>query len=289
MINLLITGSNGQLGSELLSLKGKFSNFNFFLTDIDDLNIVNYSEVEKYVTTNKIDVIINCAAYTNVDKAEEEPDSADEINSLAVKNIAEIVKKFQLKLIHISTDYVFDGNSSKPYSEDDETNPQSVYGATKLKGETALLEINPGNSLIIRTAWLYSSFGNNFVKTMLKLSADKQRISVVADQIGSPTYANDLANAILQIIPSIKNKDVQVYHYANKGTCSWFQFAEEIMKLSKNSCVVEPITSKMFNAKAKRPNLSLLNTEKFQKTFQIHIPDWKESLGKCLLKLKVRS
>ncbi len=285
MIDVLITGSDGQLGSELISLESRFSNFNFFLTNKRNLNIVNYSEVEKYVLKNKIDVIINCAAYTNVDKAEDEPDSADEINSLAVKNLAEIAKKFQLKLIHISTDYVFDGNSSISYIEKDIPNPQSVYGSTKRKGECSLLEINPSNSLIIRTSWLYSKFGNNFVKTIMKLSAEKNSISVVSDQIGSPTYANDLAKAILQIIPSIKNKNVQLYHYANKGTCSWFQFAEEIIRLSKHRCIVEPVTSKKFNAKAKRPNFSLLNTEKFQKTFKMNIPDWKESLEKCILRL----
>lgn len=289
MIDVLITGADGQLGSELISLKNRFSNFNFFLTDINNLNIINYSEVEKYVVNNKIDVIINCAAYTNVDNAEDEPDIANDINSLAVKNLAEIVKKFQLKLIHISTDYVFDGNSSIPYKEEDKSNPQSVYGFTKLKGERALLEINPSNSLIIRTSWLYSTFGNNFVKTMLKLSAKKNSISVVSDQIGSPTYANDLAKAILQIIPLIKNKDVQIYHYANNGKCSWFQFAQEIMKLSKHKGIVEPISSKKFDAKAKRPNFSLLNTEKFQKTFHINIPDWKKSLENCILKLKIKS
>lgn len=288
MIDVLITGADGQLGSELVSLKGKFSNFNFLLTDISNLNIVNYSEVEKYVVNNKIDVIINCAAYTNVDKAEDEPDNANEINSFAVKNLAVIAKKFQLKLIHISTDYVFDGNSALPYKEEDRSNPQSVYGFTKLKGERALSEINPDNSIIIRTSWLYSAFGNNFVKTILKLSEKKTNISIVSDQIGSPTYANDLAKAILQIIPSIENKDVQIYHYANNGKCSWFQFAEEIMKLSKHECIVEPISSKKFDAKAKRPNFSLLNTEKFQKTFHINIPDWKESLENCILKLKVK-
>ncbi len=286
MINLLITGSNGQLGAELKSLESKLSSFNFFLTDISELNIVNFSEVEKFIVRHKIDVIINCAAYTNVDLAEDEPKMANEINYLAVKNLAEITKKFQLKLIHISTDYVFDGNSSIPYIEKDKTNPQSVYGVTKLKGEKALLEINPSNSLIMRTSWLYSIYGNNFVKTMLELSANKNSISVVSDQIGSPTYANDLANVILQIIPVIKDKDVQIFHYANRGECSWYELAKEIVNLSKHKCLVEPITTKIFNSKAKRPNFSLLNTEKFQKTFQIDIPNWKESLGKCILRLK---
>lgn len=286
MSNLLITGSNGQLGSELISLETRFSNFNFFLADIEELNIVNFSEVEEYIFTNKIDVIINCAAYTNVDLAEDDPENANEINYLAVKNLAEITKKFQLKLIHISTDYVFDGNSSVPYKENDKTNPQSVYGLTKLKGERALFEINPSNSMIIRTSWLYSIYGNNFVKMVLELSANRNSISVVSDQIGSPTYANDLANVILKIIPLIKGKDLKMYHYANKGKCSWFELAKEIVDLSKHTCIIEPITTKKFNSKAKRPNFSLLNTEKFQKTFQIDIPNWKESLEKCVLRLK---
>ena len=229
---------------------------------------------------------MNCAAYTDVNKAEEEFASADEVNHLAVKNLGLIAKKHQLKLIHISTDYVFDGNSSIPYKESDSTNPQNAYGISKLNGEKALLEINPGNSMIIRTSWLYSEFGNNFVKTMLRLSAEKEQISVVSDQIGSPTYAKDLALAILQIIPEINNNATQIYHYANKGTCSWFQFASAIIELAQQNCEVLPIPSSAFKTKAKRPKYSLLDTDKIQHTFNLEIPNWEDSLRECVLKLK---
>jgi len=206
MIRLLITGSKGQLGLELANLKHHFADYNFFFADKNELDVSNFEAVSNFISKNKIDVIVNCAAYTNVDKAEDEPDLANQMNHLAVKNLAEIAKKNNLKLIHISTDYVFDGTSSIPYSEKDATNPQNVYGSSKLKGEQAIIQINPGNSIIIRTSWLYSIFGHNFVKTILKLSSEKERISVVSDQIGSPTNAMDLADTILRIIPSIKNK-----------------------------------------------------------------------------------
>ena len=286
MGNLLITGSKGQLGLELARLESDFSNHTFFLTDKSSLDITNFEAVESFVLKNKITAIINCAAYTNVDKAEDEPKLANEINYLAVKNLAEIAKKNSLKFIHISTDYVFDGSSKTPYIEEDITNPQNIYGTTKLKGENALLAVNPNNSVIIRTSWLYSIFGNNFVKTMLKLTKEKEKISVVSDQIGSPTNAKDLAKAILQVVPLIKNEGVQIYHYANKGECSWFQFAEEIVRLSKIECDVEPISSVKFSAKAKRPNFSLLNTEKIQQTFDLEIPHWKDSLKECIERLK---
>ena len=286
MIKILVTGSKGQLGSALLKLGNNFTDYNFCFTDINDLDLVNFSEVEKYVITQHIDVIINCAAYTNVEKAEGELSIANDINHLAVENLAQIAKKFHLKIIHISTDYVFDGNSSEPYTETDIPNPKSVYGLTKLKGERALLKINPKNSIIIRTSWLYSIYGHNFVKTILKLAGEKERISVVSDQIGSPTYANDLAQAILQLVPLLKNKTVQIYHFANKGACSWFQFAEEIIKLSKNTCEVEPITSEKFETKVNRPRFSLLNTENIETAFQLKIPYWKDSLKRCLLEVK---
>ena len=282
MINILVTGSNGQLGSSILSLENNFSDYNLLFTDIDDLDLLNFSDVENYIVKNKIEVIINCAAYTNVDKAEDELGIADEINNLAVENLARLAKKFRMKLIHISTDYVFDGNAEKPYFEKDKPNPQSIYGLTKMKGEKAMMCINPVNSLIIRTSWLYSKYGHNFVKTILELSKEKEKISVVSDQIGSPTYANDLAQAILQLIPSLKNKGVQIYHYANKGKCSWFDFAKEIVNLSNNKCLVEAIPSERFETKTKRPKFSLLNTEKIETVFQIEIPYWKDSLKNCL-------
>ena len=286
MSNLLVTGSKGQLGLELASLESNFLNYTFFFTDKSLLNITNFNEVEKFVLNNEIAIIINCAAYTNVDLAEDEADLANEINHLAVQNLAKIAKKHCVKLIHISTDYVFDGVSKTPYLENSVTNPQNVYGVSKLKGEKAMLALNPANSIVVRTSWLYSRFGNNFVKTILKLSKEKDNISVVSDQIGSPTNAHDLAKTILQIIPFLKSEGVELYHYANKGECSWFQFAEEIIKLSKNNCLVEPIPASEFNSKAKRPNFSLLNTEKIEQKFKLKIPHWKVSLKKCVEQLK---
>ena len=289
MNNLLITGSKGQLGLALKSFKHNFSNDTFFFTDKSNLDITNFEEVSRFVSANNITVIINCAAYTNVDNAEDEPNLATKINSDAVQNLAEIAKEKAIKIIHISTDYVFDGTSEIPYVETSKTNPQNVYGVSKLRGEQALLKVNPDNSIIIRTSWLYSNVGNNFVKTMLKLSQEKESISVVSDQIGSPTNVYDLAKAILQIIPLLKSNGVQVYHYANRSNCSWFQFAKEIVKLSKNKCVVLPISSKKFNSKAKRPKFSLLNTAKIQKVFSLEIPTWEISLKNCLERMDITS
>ncbi|MDO9595382.1 MAG: dTDP-4-dehydrorhamnose reductase [Lutibacter sp.] len=288
MIKVLVTGANGQLGLELAVLEHKFPNLNLFFTDKNTLNIVDFEAMESYISTNKIDVIVNCAAYTQVDKAEDELKIADEVNHLAVKNLGLIAKKHQLKLIHISTDYVFDGNSSIPYAETDAANPQNAYGISKLNGEKALLKIDPKNSMIIRTSWLYSEFGSNFVKTMLRLSAEKEQIKVVSDQIGSPTYARDLAAVILKIIPAISNEGIQIYHYANKGECSWFQFAEAIMKIAQRNCLILPITSADFKTKAKRPKYSLLNTDRIQHTFNLEIPNWEDALRECVLKLEVK-
>ena len=285
MSNILVTGSKGQLGLELASLESNFQNHTFFFTDKSNLDITNFEVVSTFVSKNNIAIVINCAAYTNVDKAEEEPILAAEINHLAVKNLAKIATKQQLKLIHISTDYVFDGDSKIPYTETSETNPQNSYGSSKLKGEQALLSINPSNSVIIRTAWLYSNYGKNFVKTILRISEEKETISVVSDQIGSPTNAHDLASVILQMIPFVKSNGVQIYHYANTGACSWFQFAEEIVKLAKHNAKVLPITSEAFKTPTKRPKFSLLNTAKIQEVFQLTIPHWKESLQQAIKKL----
>ncbi|MDP3358332.1 MAG: dTDP-4-dehydrorhamnose reductase [Lutibacter sp.] len=285
MIKVLVTGANGQLGLELAVLEHKFPNLNLFFTDKNILNIVDFEAMESYISTNKIDVIVNCAAYTQVDKAEDVPKIADEVNHLAVKNLGLIAKKHHIKLIHISTDYVFDGNSGIPYAETDATIPQNAYGISKLNGEKELLKIDPKNSIIIRTSWLYSEFGSNFVKTMLRLSAEKEQIKVVSDQIGSPTYARDLAAVILKIIPAINNEGLQIYHYANKGQCSWFQFAEAIMKIAQRNCLILPITSAEFKTKAKRPKYSLLNTDKIQNTFNLEIPNWEDALRECILKV----
>lgn len=287
-MNILITGSKGQLGLELISLEHKFPDINLFGTDKSMLNIADFGDMEHYVSKNKISAIVNCAAYTDVNKAEDEIEKADDVNHLAVRNLGLIAKKHNIKLLHLSTDYVFDGNSSIPYKESDATNPQNAYGISKLNGEKALLEINPKNSLIIRTSWLYSEFGNNFVKSMLKLSKEKDSITVVSDQIGSPTYAKDLALAILQIIPAINSDNLQIYHYANKGQCSWFEFASAIMKIAQQNCEILPIPSSAYKTKAKRPKYSLLDTEKIQHTFNLEIPNWEDALRECVLKLEVK-
>lgn len=284
MINILITGSNGQLGTTLQNIAHNFSNYTCFFTDKTELDITKVDAIETFVTTNNIKAIINCAAYTAVDKAEDELDLATEINYLAVENLASISKKYAIKLIHISTDYVFEGTSEKPYLETDITNPTNNYGLTKLKGEAILQKINPENSVIIRTSWLYSLHGTNFVKTMLKLFQNNDSVKVVSDQIGSPTNATDLANLLFTILPKINCKNVEIYHYSNTGSCSWFQFAQEIAKLTNSNCNIVPILSKDFNSKVIRPKYSLLNTDKVQQTFHIEMLSWQNSLKQCLIK-----
>ena len=246
------------------------------------MDIANESEIKDFVNNKKIKIIINCAAYTAVDKAEEDSVNANLINHLAVKNLATIAKENNIKLIHISTDYVFDGKNYKPYNEDDFTNPQSVYGKTKLDGENAIKEINPKNSIIIRTSWVYSSFGNNFVKTMLRLGEQKDELGVIFDQIGTPTYAKDLAKTIFDILPKINNDVVEIYHYSSDGAISWYDFAKEIMKMTKLDCQINPIETKDYPTPAKRPHYSLLNKSKIKQEFDILIPYWKDSLKECL-------
>ncbi len=287
MLNILVTGSKGQLGSEIESLFIDCP-YNFIFTDKDELDISNQKVINSFIKKHDIDVIINCAAYTAVDRAEEEQALADKINHQAVNYLAQASKENNIKLIHISTDYVFDGTNFKPYIEIDNTNPQSVYGQTKLDGEKALQAINPKNSIIIRTSWLYSSFGNNFVKTMLKLGKEKETLGVIFDQVGTPTYANDLAKAILDIIPKLNNEKVEVYHYSNEGVLSWYDFAKEIMKMAKIECQINPIETKNYPTPALRPHYSLLNKGKIKKEFNINIPFWKDSLDKCLRILEER-
>jgi len=281
MLNILVTGSNGQLGSEL-ELLSKKQKDKFFFRDRETLDITNEDALRKFVEINNINIIVNCAAYTAVDKAQSDEDNADAINHQAVKFLAQISKEKNIKLIHISTDYVFDGTNHKPYKEDDATSPKSVYGKTKLAGEKALQVINPKNSIIIRTSWVYSSFGANFVKTMLTLSKDKDELSVVYDQVGTPTYARDLAKAILEIVPKVENKNVEIYHYSNEGVLSWYDFAKEIMKMAKRKCSIHPIESFEYPTPAPRPHFSILNKSKIKKDFNIKIPFYKDSLDECL-------
>jgi len=282
MLNILVTGGNGQLGSELKEIAPNYQDYNFFFTDVKDLDITNHGAVAFFIESNKINVIINCAAYTAVDKAESEPELADAINHLAVANFSEIAKKNNIKLVHISTDYVFDGTNKKPYKEIDVPNPQSVYGQTKLGVELAMQKINPVNSIIIRTSWVYSRFRNNFVKTMIRLAEIRDEISVVADQIGSPTNAADLAQVIISILPNIKNETVEIYHYTNEGNCSWFDFANEIFSLCNTDVFVKPIKTENYLTVAIRPKYSILDFDKICKTFKISQIDWRISLKNCL-------
>lgn len=291
--NVLVTGASGQLGSELRylfeinqggecpeELKAKL---NLVFVTRKELDIQNHDAVSDFCKKHKINVIVNCAAYTAVDKAESESVLADAINHLAVKNLAHVAKNQNIALIHISTDYVFDGTSHKPYKETDKTNPQSVYGKTKLDGELAMQSINPSNSIIIRTSWVYSEFGKNFVKTMLRLGQERNELNVVCDQIGSPTNARDLAKAILHIIPQLNSTDVEIYHYSNAGVCSWHDFAKAIFKIKNIDCKVNPIPSEAYPTPAERPYNSALNKFKIKDVYHVDIQDWLEALCHCLM------
>ena len=280
MTNILVTGSNGQLGSEILEISSQYDNYKFQFTDISTLDITDYLAVDKFVKKYNIKVIINCAAYTAVEKAESEPEIADLINHLAVANFAKVSKKYKIKLIHISTDYVFDGKRTESYSEDCITNPESVYGKTKLDGELAIQKTNPKNSVIIRTSWLYSGFGNNFVKTMLELSKQKSEIDIVSDQIGTPTYARDLAVFIIENIPKITNEKTEIFHFSNGGKCSWYDFAKAIFEITKKKVKLNPVDSSEYSTVANRPNFSVLNKTKIKNEFKIQIPHWRNSLKK---------
>ena len=239
-MNILVTGSNGQVGSEIRELSSDYS-YNFFFTDRNNIDITCKDSIKDFCQANNINVIVNCAAYTAVDKAETDIENADLGNRKAVKKLSIVSKDLDIKLIHISTDYVFDGKNFKPYCEEFQTNPQSIYGKTKLDGENEMRDINPKNSIIIRTSWIYSYYGNNFVKTMLRLGKEKESLGVIFDQVGTPTYAKDLAKAILDIIPQINNDKVEIYNYSYEGVLSWYDFAKEIIKMAKLNCKINPI------------------------------------------------
>ena len=293
-MKILVTGKNGQLGrsiQKLVNTDTKIDNnqsFNeFIFIGRGELDLTSESSTNHYFNSNdKFDIIINCAAYTAVDKAEEEQDLANQINHLAVKQLAQIAKNQQAKLIHISTDYVFDGESNKSYTEADETNPINVYGKTKLAGEKALQAIMLTNAIIIRTSWVYSEYGNNFVKTMLNLGKERDELNVVSDQIGSPTYATDLAETILKIIDNknYQNKEqlTEIYHYSNEGEIGWYDFAKEIFKLAKIDCKVCPITTEQYPTPAKRPKSTFMDKGKIVEKFSIKTPYWKETLCSCI-------
>lgn len=284
-MKILVTGSNGQLGSEIRQLVGSSAN-DYIFTDVSELDITDRNSVLETVRDKEIDVIINCAAYTAVDKAEDDEATADRINHTAVKNLAEAAFANNALLVHVSTDYVFGGTKNLPFSEDDDVNPLGVYGRTKLAGEKAVKE-SGCHFVIIRTAWLYSSFGNNFVKTMLRLTSEKENIKVVYDQVGTPTYAGDLADAIFKLVENSSfTGNEGIYHYTNEGVCSWFDFAKEIAELAGHTkCRIDPCRSEEFPSKVKRPAYSVLDKAKFRNTFNITIPYWKDSLKKCLKKM----
>lgn len=280
-MTILVTGCNGQLGSALRLASGE-SRHRYRFTDTEELDITSAEAIEKFFSKEKVDVVINCAAYTAVDLAEEQEDIADKINHKAVALLAKACAQHDATLIHISTDYIFSGSATEPISEESEPAPLNAYGRTKLAGENAVVT-SGCRYIIVRTSWLYSEFGKNFVKTMRNLTATRPEVRVVADQFGTPTYAGDLAAAIVQIIESGQHCKCGVFNYSNRGECSWYDFAVEIARQSgNNECKITPCTTADYPTKAVRPRYSVLNKSKFVATFGIEIPAWKKSLAKCI-------
>lgn len=281
MPKILVIGASGQLASELIFLKKNYPKFEFRFTPQLETDISNINAVKDIFEKVQPNFIINCAAYTAVDKAESDSERAYAINEQGAKNLAEVAKEYNAFLVHISTDFVFDGTSTNPYIETDTVNPISVYGASKLKGEEAIQAVG-GDYTIIRTSWLYSSFGVNFVKTMMRLGVEKESLNVVSDQIGSPTYCRDLARFILENIENFKSHNRQIYHFSNQGVASWFDFATEIMKLANLSCKVSPIPTSGYPTPAARPSYSVMDKSKLTTDFNYTIPEWKTSLAECI-------
>ncbi len=282
---ILVTGANGQLGSEMRKL-GSVSPNEYIFTDVQELDITNKDAVMSFVEQNGVNIIVNCAAYTNVDRAEDDEATAELINATAVGNLAEAAKAVDGTLFHVSTDYVFGADGNTPRSEDMPTNPLGVYGRTKLSGEQAIQEVG-AKAIIIRTAWLYSEFGNNFLKTMLRLTAEKESLNVVFDQVGTPTYAGDLALVIFSIIEgNLYAGNEGVYHFSNEGVCSWYDFANEIAIAAGNiNCNIQPCHSSEFPSKVTRPPYSVLDKTKIKQTFGVDIPHWRNSMLYCLERL----
>ena len=280
-MKILVTGSNGQLGNEIREIAKTETQHDFIFTDVAELDICDANADNAFVENHSPDFIVNCAAYTAVTKAENDLELARRINRDAVANLGQAAKSFNAKLIHVSTDYVFDGTGHIPYTEDQATNPQTVYGITKLEGEEALKKTACA-FVILRTSWLYSSFGNNFVKTMIRLGKEKDQLSVIYDQIGDPTYAADLASAIMTIINADKFVE-GIYHFSNEGVCSWYDFTKVIHQLSGiTTCNVLPIATKDYMDKTPRPFYSVLDKSKIKETYNIQIPYWMESLARCV-------
>jgi len=286
-MRILVTGANGQLGTEIKQRIIQFKNWKFFFCDVADLDITNLKAVEEYIEQKQITVIVNCAAYTAVDPAESNQKSAHAVNVTGAKNLAVVAAARELKYIHTSTDFVFDGKHHLPYKETDLPNPLSVYGSTKYLGEQEVLKTHP-TTIVVRTAWLYSAHGGNFVKTMQRLGKEREQLGVIFDQVGTPTWAGDLATTILEILSQLENggKQVGLYHYSNEGLASWYDFAIEIMELSEINCKVLPIETKEYPTPAPRPAYSVLNKGKIKVDFELDIPHWKVSLKKCIFAMQ---
>ena len=284
-MRILITGSKGQLGNELRVLADDYPDFDFIYTDVEELDITDQLKVEAFFVEHKPQVIINCAAYTAVDKAETNEATAYLINAKAVENLSKSAASVGALMVQISTDYVFDGKSYLPYDESDKTNPLSAYGRTKLAGEKAVFKF-ASKGLILRTAWLYSAFGNNFVKTMTKYGIERDELKVVFDQVGTPTYARDLAKAILDIIPSaVQHTGTELFHYSNEGVASWYDFAKIVIAFSGINCNIKPILTEEYPLPAVRPCFSVLNKSKIKKIYKIEIPYWSDSVKDCIQRL----
>jgi len=284
--SILVTGANGQLGQSLYKIASSYSEYQFTFVQRNELDLSQSQSIAAYFENHHFDYIINCAAYTAVDKAEEESDLADQINYLAVKQLAEIAREQQTALIQISTDYVFDGTQCRPYVEEDSVSPQSVYGASKLKGEQAMQAVAP-KGCIIRTSWVYSEFGKNFLKTMLILGEQRDGLNVIFDQVGTPTYATDLAKAIMQVVQKDTrsrslDKAIEVYHFSNEGVCSWYDFSSAIFTSANIKCALTPIETKDYPTPAKRPHYSVLNKAKIKQDYALEIPYWRDSVQDCL-------
>ena len=284
MAIILITGANGQLGNELKVVSKKFYGYEYIFTDIDTLDITNPGKTEEFIKNSKPDWIVNCAAYNLVDKAESDAEMVMLINATAVKNIADVIKGSECRFIHISSNYIYDGKSNVPYNEYSVPDPISAYGRSKLAGEKFALQHQ--GSMIIRTSWLYSTFGSNFVKTILRLAAEKDSINIVSDQTGTPTYAADLAETIMNIISGVIRNQIAlnagIYNYSNEGTCTWYDFAVEIISEAGLKCQVKPILTRDYPTAAKRPAYSVMDKSKIKDNYNISIPHWRSSLTRCM-------
>jgi dTDP-4-dehydrorhamnose reductase len=287
--SILVIGSTGQIGQSIQSISIDYPCYEFVFANRQHLDLSNEISITNFFEGKNFEIIINCAAHTSVDKAESEPELANQVNHLAVKQLAGIAKQKQAKLIHISTDYVFSGKSHRPYLETDEVAPQGVYGKTKLDGDEAIQQTLKTNAIIIRTSWVYSEYGNNFVKKMLKLGQERDSLNVIFDQVGTPTYAKDLAKAIMSIVQSSAFNQIDfktnIFHFSNEGICSWYDFAKAIFELTNIQCHLSPIETKEYPSPATRPHYSVLNKAKIKQMFSLTISYWKDSVEECLTSL----